>query len=263
MTISNEMMRALAGNAVRHLTDADLHLKRGNIPSAMSSAVFAIEELGKLCYISAMNDLPPPHLRRHHPTNTLIYVALLHVVHSLPRNSEWSQILREGHKADVPLTESQKQTIAKYPEFAQFMDRLKSGGLEDPTERVRAFSAAAAARAAQEREFAPWMPLIKRGLQDFRLAATYVDQRGSPGNWNDPQTVDPDVTRTLCVSGLLFLVLVFALAEAARPGLAVRDLETFPADFTGIDVLSNLLERLQSSAPQLAAELRPTASSDT
>lgn len=263
MTISNGMMRALAVNAVRHLTDADLHLKSGNMPSATSSAVLAIEELGKLCYISAMNDLPPPHLRRHHPTNTLIYVVLLHFVHSLPRNSEWSQILREGDKANVPLTESQKQTIAKYPEFAQFMDRLKAGALEDPTERLQAWAAAAAVKADKEREFEPWMPLIKRGLQDFRLAATYVDQRGPPESWNDPQTVDPDVTRTLCVSGLLFLVLVFALAEAARPALAVRDLMTFPADFTGVDVLSNFLQRLQSSAPQLAAALRPTISSDT
>lgn len=45
MTINKDMMRALAVNAARHLTDADLHLKRSNIRSAMASAAFGIEEL--------------------------------------------------------------------------------------------------------------------------------------------------------------------------------------------------------------------------
>lgn len=104
------------------------------------------------------------------------------------------------------------------------------------------------------------MPLIKRGLQDFRLAATYVDQKDSSGSWNDPQTTEPDVTRTLCVSGFLFLTLVFALAETARPDLVVRDLmQSFSVDFTGMDTLSDLLQRMQ---PQLAEALRPPALRD-
>lgn len=63
MTASKDMVRAIAVNAVRHLTDADLHLKRGSMPSAMTSAVFAIEELGKLCYIAVIGDLPAPQMR--------------------------------------------------------------------------------------------------------------------------------------------------------------------------------------------------------
>jgi hypothetical protein len=213
VTVSKDMLRALAVNATRHLTDADFHLKRSAVPSAMSSAVFAIEELGKLYYIVTMGELPPPKVRGDHRANAVIYVAMLYVAVSLPRVSEWSQILRVGYNPAVPLTEVQQQAIERHPELAQFMDQLKSGQLVDPNARVQAFGIAAAAKETRDGTFEPWLRLVKRGLQDFRLAATYVDEKkDSPGSWNDPQAVDPDVTQTLYVSGLLFLVLVFALA---------------------------------------------------
>ena len=60
MAVTDEALWAVAKNALRHLIEANANWRAQRFASALVSAVFAIEEAGKLSLLASQARLPSP-----------------------------------------------------------------------------------------------------------------------------------------------------------------------------------------------------------
>lgn len=169
MTISDATLWAVAQNAIRHILEADEHCKKQRPPSALSAAVMAIEETGKLLFLKAPGRGDQNHLMKQAP-----FVAMLFLACDMGRWVDWQQILKEGLDPTTSLSDEQQSDVATHPEFEDFVRRLKAGDLTKKRERVNAFALAAHARCERDGTYTRWHPIF-RLFHDLRMRATYVD----------------------------------------------------------------------------------------
>ena len=173
VNVSPTALIAVAKNAARHLIEANQHYIGERYPSAVCSAVFAIEEAGKFTILS--NGGQKPKSNQRHASHAMMFYGLSRVLEDWQWSMEWQPILRKGWTSDVMLTERQQKMIAEHPEFADFVRRVQSGEISTPDERVQAFAAASLAKDNRDGTSARWQPVADQGLNQIRIRATYVD----------------------------------------------------------------------------------------
>jgi AbiV family abortive infection protein len=72
--ITDEALWAITKNAVRHLVEANQHHNGGRFASALASAVYSIEETGKLSFLTTHGKSPKA---KRHATHTMLFWALM------------------------------------------------------------------------------------------------------------------------------------------------------------------------------------------
>jgi hypothetical protein len=128
--------------------------------------------------------------------------------------------------------------------------RLQAGELADSTKRFNAFCAALAAKETREGTSNTWNPLFTRGLQDFRLAATYVDVTSTGDIQTDPSILIDSDASFFCTGALAFLILVLILAQHERKSLGLQDVLTgVPKDITGWEAIYKVLCKMFPDLP--------------
>lgn len=243
-------LKAVATNSLRHLVEANQHVKAANFPSAMSSVVLSIEEAGKLGFLASTGAVPTR--GNKHATNSILFFALLAVVEGLTTGGaqDWRAILRcEDNQPDLALTPRQQQEMADHPEVAEFVRRVRNGELPDKQARVAAWAAAFVAKEQRDGTSKRWEPLITRGLQALRLGATYVDVNPSTGTWTDPNSVDAELVRCLCGAAYGLLLLVVLLTRHTRPTIELEDLAgSIPEDLIGQKEIHEFIQKLNAAS---------------
>ena len=120
-------LMAIARNAARHLVEANQHYSGQRYPSALTSAIFAIEETGKLAIHSVGGE--PPKSNQRHARHAILFYAMARMAEDLPSMLEWQPILRNGWTPETTLTERQQRALAEHPEYADILRRLQAGEL--------------------------------------------------------------------------------------------------------------------------------------
>jgi hypothetical protein len=203
---------AVAKNAARHLIEANQHYVGERYPSAVCSAVFAIEETGKFSILSSGKPLPKSNKR--HAVHAFMFYGISRVLEDWQWSMEWQPILRKGWTSDVVLTERQQKMIAEHPEFADVVRRFQAGEISTPEERVQAFAAASLAKDNRDGTSARWKPVVEQGLNQLRIRATYVDV-------TETGVTGPNITSTeadgICWIALALLTLALMTAVNVGP----------------------------------------------
>jgi hypothetical protein len=212
MAVTNEAVWAVAKNAARHLIEANQHYKGQRFASALVSAVYAVEETGKMSFLITRGESPKS---KRHAAHSIVFFALAKIITDWKWTWEWARILRGGLTPDIVLSDQQQRTMAEHPEYAEIVQQLRAGKLSTLEERTKAFTAAMVAKEERDGTTAQWKPLFEQGLQQDRLLATYVDV--TEFGFNNPETTDPDKASALCWLALALLILVVAMAVISGP----------------------------------------------
>jgi AbiV len=231
MAVTDEAVWAVAKNASRHLVEANQHYTGKRFASAVASAVYAIEETGKLSFLATGSESVTS---KKHAAHTLSFFALLKVAANWNWTWEWAQILRNGLSPDAALTEQQQRTMAEHPEYAELVGRLQMGKLSTLEERTQAFAHAMVAKEERDGTAKQWKPMFEKGLQQDRLRATYVDI--SESGFSSPEATNPDRASSLCWLGFAMLCLILTITIYTRPSLLSYRAELehmFPDDLIG------------------------------
>src|ERR1035438_5816630 len=113
MAVTDEAVWAVAKNAARHLVEANQHYSGKRFASAVASAVYAVEETGKLSFLVTGGESPK---KKRHVAHTILFVAFARIIGNWNWTREWAGILRSGLAPDVVLTEQQQCTMAEHPD---------------------------------------------------------------------------------------------------------------------------------------------------
>jgi hypothetical protein len=204
---------AVACNAARHLIEANEHYNEHRYASAVSSAIFAIEETGKLAIHSVGGEAPKSNKR--HAAHALLFYALGRLSQDFQSMLEWQPILRNGWTRETTLTERQQRTLAEHPEFAKLVERMQAGELSTLAERTLEFVAALGVKADRDGTNAKWKPIVEQGLNQLRIQATYVDVTDT--GFRTPYTITEGEAYALCWFGLGLLLLQLAMSVNVGP----------------------------------------------
>lgn len=256
MAVTDEAVWAVAKNAARHLVEANQHYSGKRFASAVASAVYAVEETGKLSFLVTGGESPK---KKRHVAHTILFVAFARIIGNWNWTREWAGILRSGLAPDVVLTEQQQCTMAEHPEFAAIVEQLRAGNLSTLEERTQAFASAMVPKEERDGTTEKWKPLFEQGLQRVRLRATYVDITES--GFNGPGTIDPDEANLLCCLALALLVLVVLVAVLAGP---LKNYEAeiehlLPDDLIGSAGLTRFVQAMQSARVAPSGATPPAA----
>jgi hypothetical protein len=213
--ISDAALCAVARNSIRHFLEADEHFKKQRFASALASAVFSIEESGKLYFVALTGKGNQPHRVKQ-----IIFVAMLKVLMGLGFWSPWREILKYGLTADAVLSEEQLKNIADHPEIAAFVEALRAGQLTDQQQRCDTFIQAVIQKEQRDGTTDRWRPLIEGQLHKLRLRATYVDVSDAGEAVSDPSIFDADSTEFLCAGALGLLTISYAILRPRLVGIA-------------------------------------------
>jgi AbiV family abortive infection protein len=207
--VSDAALEAVARNALRHFIEADEHFKKQRFASAFASAIFSIEETGKLISLAVTGVRKQTHREKQ-----LMFIALLKFVTSTNWWSHWRAMLKDGITADTVLSEQQLKDIADHPEMASYVEALKAGKLTDPKERFDAFIKAVTEKEKRDGTTDRWRPLFEGQLHKLRLQATYVDisDKGEPVS--EPSTIDAGTAEFLCAGALGLLTVSLMLLKS-------------------------------------------------
>lgn len=235
MPASDAALRALISNAARHLLEADQHYKGGRYPSATASAVLSIEETGKLSFLALSGKVAKEQRHRMH---ALIFIAVAKGLSQLPELSKWQSIIKQGKNAAAELTARKQEVAGRHPELAEFLRHVEAGELEDPQERVKAWAEATLAKENRDGTMKSWEPLLKDGLQQIRLKATYVDIGENGEILREPDFNDASGAEFLCGSALMIFSLIALAVKALRPTLDLGEtIKAVTTDLTGNELL--------------------------
>jgi hypothetical protein len=256
MPVTDEALWAVAKNAARHLIEANQHHGAKRFASAVPSAVYAIEETGKMAYLHTWGESPKS---KRHATHTMLFFALLKAASSWKWTWEWARILRGGLTPDVVLTEQQLRTMAEHPEYAAIVEQLRAGKLSTLEERTQAFAAAMVAKEERDGTTAEWKPRFEKGLQNERLRATYVDITES--GFSSPEAINADQASALCwlANAMLWLILVLALFGGRLKSYGGEIEHLLPDDLIGAADLARILEALQKAGAKSNGNTPATA----
>lgn len=206
-------MWAVAKNAARHLVEANQHYNGQRFASAVASAIFAIEETGKLSILVTGGE--PPKSNKRHTAHAIAFYTFSRLAEDWQWSMEWQSMLRNGWTPDITLTERQQRMMADHPEYAELVRRVQAGELSTVEERTQAFVIANLAKNERDGTNAKWAPIAEQGFNQRRIRATYVDVTES--GFNSPETTDPNEASALCWLALGLLLLIVAVATGVGP----------------------------------------------
>jgi hypothetical protein len=259
MAVTDEALWAVAKNSYRNLIEANQHYSAKRFASALASAVYAIEEAGKMTFLATHGVSPKAN---RHAAHTMLFFALVKAITNWKSTTEWARILREGLASDAVLSEQQQRTMVEHPEYAAIVEQLRAGKLSTLEERIKAFTAAIVAREERDGTTAQWKPRFEKGLQQERLLATYVDV--TEFGFNNPELTDPDKASAMCWAAfvMLWLVLAMAFVDGRLNNYKAEVGEMWPDDLIGAADLARILQVLQDASAKSsgAAPPAPTAS---
>jgi hypothetical protein len=236
--ISDAALCAVARNSIRHLVEADDHFKKQRFASALASAVFSIEECGKLYFVALTGKGNQPHRLKQ-----IFFVAMLKVLMGLGSLSKWQPILKDGLPADAVLSEEQQKDIAEHPEIGTFVEELRAGRLTDPQERLAAFAQAVTKKEQRDGTTARWMPFFEGALHKLRMQATYVDIADSGEQKSDPSMIEASNAKFLCAGALGLLTISFGLMWERLSSLTDEFKQlTLTDDLTGQDTVRQVMQ---------------------
>jgi hypothetical protein len=204
---------AVAKNAARHLIEANQHYRADRFASAVASAIFAIEETGKLSILVTGGKRPKSNQR--HAAHAITFYAFARLVEDWQWSMEWQRLLRTGWTPKTTLTELQQRMIAEHPEYADLVRRLQADELLTVEQRMQAFVIANLAKNERDGTNARWAPVVEQGLNQRRIRATYVDVTES--GFSSPETTDPNEADALCWLALWLLAIIVMMATVAGP----------------------------------------------
>jgi AbiV family abortive infection protein len=214
MNVANPAaLMAIARNAARHLVEANQHYSGQRYPSALTSAIFAIEETGKLAIHSIGGEAPKSNQR--HARHAILFYAMARMAEDLPSMLEWQRILRNGWTPGTTLTERQQRALAEHPEYADIVRRMQAGELSTLAERTQAFGAAATAKAERDGTVAKWQWVIEQGLNQMRIRATYVDVTDT--GFTSPEATSAGQASAMCWFALALFLLQIVIAVSVGP----------------------------------------------
>lgn len=239
---------AVAKNAARHLIEANQHHSGQRYASAVTSAIFAIEEAGKLSILTIGGKLPKSNKR--HATHAILYYAFLRLAEDWQWTMEWQPILRNGWTPCVVLTERQQTMMTEHPEFAEFVRRLQAGELSTVEERTQALVAATVAKNDRDGTNERWKPITEQGLNQRRIRATYVDV--TEMGFTSPETTSSDEASAICwvAYGLLLLTLMIAVHVGPLEDYKLEVAKMLPDDveLIGSTDIAQFIERFTKAA---------------
>lgn len=247
MPAADAALLAIARNAIRHLIEADDHFKHQRYASALASAVFSIEESGKLGFVRATGKSGKN--ATNHKLKQLPFLLMLKFAENFGWMAQWQRILKEGLDPIASLTEQQEKFITEHPEFSEFIKRLRDGELTKKEDRMEAFAQAQSAKEKRDGTFDRWLPLFKGELNKLRFQATYVDIDDVGEVIADPSLLTAEQAEGMCAGALILLALSI---EIFLPVHLKEDFfKSFPDNFTGTRLLedfSNGLIKLMKKA---------------
>jgi hypothetical protein len=254
MAVTDEALWAVAKNAARHLIEANQHYSGKRSASSVASAVYAIEETGKMAFLNARGESPK---NKKHATHAMLFWALLKAATSW--TWEWARILRGGLTPDVVLTEQQLRTMAEHPEYAAIVEQLRAGKLSTLEERTQAFTAAMLAKEERDGTTAVWKPRFEKGLQNERLRATYVDITES--GFTSPEAINADQANALCWAAyaMLWLILAMVFVGGRLQSYKGEIEHLLPDELIGSADIARILEALQKAGAKSSGDTPTSA----
>jgi hypothetical protein len=237
--ITDAALCAVARNSMRHFVEADEHFKKQRFASALASAVFSIEETGKLYFLAFGGG---PKIQTHR-TKQMLFILLLTVLEGMGWWSHWRTMLKDGLPADTVLSEQQLKDIADHPEIAAFVEALGAGQLTDPKQRLDTFIQAVIKKEQRDGTADRWRPFWEGQLHKIRLQATYVDVSDTGEPVSDPSMITAESAEFLCAGALGLLTLSFSVMKSRLSGpmdefkkLVVTD------NLTGLDTVERVTQ---------------------
>ncbi len=109
MAVTDEAVWAVAKNAARHLVEANQHYAAKRFASAVASAVYAVEETGKMSFLVTGGESPKG---KRHAAHAMLFFALAKIIVNWNWTREWAVILRSGLAPGVVVSEQQQRTMA-------------------------------------------------------------------------------------------------------------------------------------------------------
>jgi hypothetical protein len=218
--VSTPALWAVVRNAIRHLTEADVHYKNSRYPSALASAVLSIEEAGKA--ITCMAHGKDIESGNRHVIHQMPFVAVVTVLMKLQTVAKWQSILKNGLAPDADVPIEVQQIVDKHPEFASFITDLRAGRLSGQQQRLEAWARARVAEETRNGTLDEWQkPILGGVLHELRLKSIYVDIGKDGEVVSAPNAIDEDTAKSVCVSALAFIMFI-----ATEPRLAAHRDET-------------------------------------
>jgi hypothetical protein len=244
MAVTDEALWAVAKNAIRHLIEANEHYKGQRAASALASAVFAVEETGKMSLLAFHGETPKT---KKHAAQAILFYALIRVA-SWGWTWEWAKLLQNALGGDVILSEQQQRIVAEHPEFAELVRLIQAGELKNLGERQQAFANAIVAKDKRDGTEERWRPLLESGLQKFRLRATYVDVKET--GVSSPESIQLEEASAMCsLACALLSLLLSMLLLSGRLTMHKNELVSlFPDDLIGLKEINTFMQAFQSSA---------------
>jgi hypothetical protein len=212
--ISEAALCAIARNSIRHFLDSDEHFRKQRFASALASAVFSIEECGKLYFVALTGKG-----NQTHKMKQIFFAAMLKFVVSQPWWSMWRTVVKNGLTADTVLSEGQLKDIADHPELAAVVEAARAGQFDDPEKRRAAFVQAAIHKEQRDGTTDRWLPVIDGLLNKLRMQATYVDVAENGEAVSDPSRFDAETTEFLCAGALGLLTISYGLMRSRLIGV--------------------------------------------
>jgi hypothetical protein len=235
--ISDAALCAVARNSIRHLVEADEHFKKQRFASALASAVFSIEEYGKLYFVALTGKGNQPHRMKQ-----IIFVVMLRFVISHGWWSHWRAMLKDG-LGDAVLSEQQQKDIADHPEIGAFVEALRAGKFTDPQQRLDAFVQAVIQKERRDGTTSFWQPFLEGQLNKVRMRATYVDVSDAGEPVSDPSTISAENAAFLCAGAFGLLTISYGIMRPRLTGLAEEFEKIILADdLTGQDTVRQIIQ---------------------
>jgi AbiV len=242
--VSDEALWTVAKNAIRHWDEADMHFRAQRFASAAASAVYSVEEGGKLQFLTATGEPLNNFVERSHPMKALFLGGLVFVSAWLKYHALWQSILKENCGPDFGLTAEQQEDVDANFEISAFADRLTRGELQDTAERLKVWQEAVLQTLTRKGAVQDVVNQAKN-FQKLRLLATYVDVDKETGRATGPDLIDEKAAQTACNYAALQLTLMLISNHERLSGLETYLEDALHSDRVGAPFALDIRETVQ------------------
>jgi AbiV family abortive infection protein len=237
--VSDEALWAVAKNAIRHWDEADMHFRAQRFASAAASAVYSVEEGGKLQFLTATGEPLNDFVKRNHTMKALLLGGLVFVSAVLTYLVRWSPIMQKDWMPGSGLTAEQQKDVDADHEISAFAGRLNQGEFPDAGERSKVWMEAVV-QVLMRKGIDKDIKTQAENFQKLRLLATYVDIDKGTGLARGPDLVDEKGAQAVCNYAALQLLIMLISNHKRLPGLEAYLEEALHSDRVGAAFASSI-----------------------